>query len=442
MTFKILPTKTTLPFLLVFFFQSIQAQVLTLEQAIKQGVDNNRQLKISGYKVAHAETKYKEAVDLTLPSLKASAGYTRLSDVEQSKIQFPGAPEPVSLFPVYINNYAGKVSLSETVFSGFRLKYAMESQKLLQQATKLDAGKDRDEVVFNIINAYFNLYKLQQSIQIVNESLRSLDQRISEAQKMEQQGILLHNDVLKLQLQRSNTELIRIDLQNNLAIASFNFNILIGNNEKTSVNIDFTIVKDVETIKSMDEYMSDAIKNRSDLLAMTTRSRSIDNNLKNAKNSYYPQLAVAANYYDARPNPRVIPPKDKFVTTWDAGLVLTWDLMNLYSNKHNIADSRIQLQQSEENIHLMEDGIKMEVNRDYLTCNQSKQKIEVMQSSLAQAEENYRIVNSRFHSSLALTSELVDADAALLQSKVNLTLAKADACVNYYRLKKATGNLN
>ena len=423
MTLKSLPKKAPLFILMFFLFQSMKAQVLSLDQAIKQGVENNRQLKISAYKVALAETKYKEAVDLTLPSLKASAGYTRLSDVDQPKIQFPGAPEPVALFPVYVNNYSGRISLSETIFSGFRLKYAMESQKLLQQATKLDAGRDHDEVVFNIINAYFNLYKLQQSIQIVDESLRSLDQRISESQKMEQQGILLHNDVLKLQLQRSNTELTRIDLQNNLAIASYNFNILIGNNEKAFVSIDSTIVKDVESLKSMDEYISDAMKNRSDLQALTTRSKSIDNNLKIAKNSYYPQLAVAANYYDARPNPRVIP-QDKFVTTWDAGLVLTWDLMNLYSNKHNIADSRIQFQQSEENIHLMEDGIKMEVNQDYITCNQSKQKIEVMQSSLQQAEENYRIVNSRFHSSLALTSELVDADAALLQSKVTSRLRK------------------
>ncbi len=425
----------------IFSVSKSKAQVMTLYQAIKQGVDNNRQLKISSYRVALAETKYKEAVDLTLPSLKASAGYTRLSDVDEPKIQFPGVPEPVSLFPVYVNNYSAKVSLSETVFSGFRLKYAMESQKLLQQATKLDAGKDHDDVVFNIINSYFNLYKLQKSIHIVEENLRSLDQRINESQKMEQQGILLHNDVLKLQLQRSNTELTQIDLQNNLSIATYNFNILIGNNEKSTINVDSAIVKEMESLKPMDEYLSDALKNRSDLQAMSTRSKSVENNFKIAKNSYYPQLAVAANYYDSRPNPRIIPPEDKFVSTWDAGIVLSWDLMNLYSNKHNVADSRIQLQQSEESIHMMEDGIKMEVNQSYITCQQSKQKIEVMQSSLQQAEENYRIVNSRFHSSLALTSELVDADAALLQAKVNLTLAKADASVNYYKLMKATANL-
>src|SRR5690242_19281445 len=121
---------------IIFAANMINAQVLTLDQAIKNGLDNNRQLKISNDKVALAEIKYKEAVDLTLPSLKASAGYTRLSDVEEPKIQFPGFAEPVALFPVYVNNYSAKVSLSETIFSGFRLKYAMASQQFLQQAAK------------------------------------------------------------------------------------------------------------------------------------------------------------------------------------------------------------------------------------------------------------------------------------------------------------------
>ncbi len=419
----------------------LQAQVMTLEQAIKQGSENNRQLKISKYKIELAEVKYQEAVDLVLPSLKASAGYTRLSDVEEPKIQFPGFAEPVALFPVYVNNYSARVSLSETVFSGFRLKYAMESQKLLQQAAKYDAAKDHDEIIFTIVSSYFNLYKLEQSIRIVDENLRSLNQRIAEAQKMEDRGTLLHNDVLRLELQKSNIDLTGIDLRNNLAVAIFNFNILIGSNEKSDVNIDTTVVNTSFSLKTLDEYMTDAQKNRSDLLAMNTKSQSLENNFKIAKNSYYPQLAVGANYYDARPNPRVIPPQDKFVTTWDAGVTLSWDLMNLYSNKHNVADTRIQLEQSRESVHLLEDAIRSEVNQSYVACQQSAQRIAVIESTLAQAQENYRVMNSRYTSSLALTSDLIDADAALLQANINLALARADASVNYYRLLKATGNL-
>src|SRR5438309_1345643 len=92
-----------LPALVPAFFVSITyGQPMSLEQAVKQGLDNNRELKISSYKVSLAETRYKEAVDLTLPSLKATAGYTRQSDLTPPAILLPGFPEPVTLFPIYV----------------------------------------------------------------------------------------------------------------------------------------------------------------------------------------------------------------------------------------------------------------------------------------------------------------------------------------------------
>jgi len=174
---------------------------------------------------------------------------------------------------------------------------------------------------------------------------------------------------------------------------------------------------------------------------LSTRGKSLENNVKVARTGYYPQLAVAANYYDARPNPRVIPPQDKFVNTWDAGVVLSWDLMNLYSNKHTMADQKIQLRQNEEVKNQLVDNIKMDVNQSYVACQQAAQKIELTQVSVKQAEENYRIVNSRYNSSLALTSDLVDANLVMLQAKVSQTLARADALLSYYRLMKSTGSI-
>jgi len=258
---------------------------------------------------------------------------------------------------------------------------------------------------------------------------------------MEAQGVVLHNDELRLELQKSNIQMSRIDLENNLAIAEYNFNILIGMNEKSDVVIDTNIVRDQPVLQPLESYLSEALKNRSDLQAMSTRMKSFENNLKVARTGYYPQLAIAANYYDSRPNPRVIPPQDVFVSTWDAGVVLTWDLMNLYSNKHTVADTRIQLRQSEEVQHQLEDAIKMDVNQSYVTCQQAAQKIDLTKVSVQQAEENYRIVNSRYNSSLALTSDLVDANLVLLQAKVSQTLARADALLSYYRLMKATGSI-
>src|SRR5947207_3935972 len=105
---------STILLLLLLIATVAHSQQMTLQQAIKQGIDNNRQLKISSYKVALAEIKYKEAVDLTLPAIKASAGYTRQSDLTPPAFLFPGAKEPITLFPIYVNNYSARVSLYET----------------------------------------------------------------------------------------------------------------------------------------------------------------------------------------------------------------------------------------------------------------------------------------------------------------------------------------
>ena len=77
----------------------------------------------------------------------------------------------------------------------------------------------------------------------------------------------------------------------------------------------------------------------------------------------------------------------------------------------------------------------------YLAWKEATRRVVVLQKSVEQAEENYRISDSRYKNSLVLLSELLDADNALLNTKINLTLSKADAQVAYYRLMKSTGGI-
>ena len=414
---------------------------MTLQEAIAKGMDASKNIKVSNAKLEIAKAKYQEAVDGALPSLRLSAGYTKLSDIEQPKIKFPGTTEEVTLFPVYTNNYQAKLSLSETIFSGFRLKYAMESQRLLQRATEYDNGKDKDEVIFGIISAYFNLYKLKVSAQLVEENLNQTKEHVRETEVWEREGIATHNDVLRWELQQSNIELTRLDIQNNQAIANFNFNLMLGMNGDTKIDVDTTEVDKVLSSLNLADCFGKAMEKRSDLMAMDLRSKAAQNALKVAKNSYLPQLAVGANYYDARPNPRVVPPQDEFRTSWDVGLNFSWDLVSLYSNKHVVAEANGIYRQVDETKSVLSDGIKMEVNQNYLLFEQSKEKVKVMQKAVEQADENNRLMDSRFRNSLVTLSDLLDANSILLQSKINLALAKADVQLAYYRLQKSTGTI-
>ena len=116
---------------------------IKLEDAIKLGLDQSRSLKISESKMAIADSKYVQLKDMVLPKVNLSAGYARLSDVTPFVFQLTPTSEPITFWPVILNNYNSQASISESVFNGLRLKNGIQSQQYLLEAAKLDYEKDR-----------------------------------------------------------------------------------------------------------------------------------------------------------------------------------------------------------------------------------------------------------------------------------------------------------
>jgi outer membrane protein len=433
--------KTTIFFFLLFIASfAQQRRQLSLQEAMKLGLENSRTFKISQAKVDAANAKYKQALDAALPSVNASASYQRLSDLAPPTIQFPGTAEPVVLFPIYVNTYSTRLSASEIIFSGFRAKYAKESFQLLLEASKLDADKDKDEITYGVIQAYYNLYKINESKKIIAENLEQVQQHVKETQLWEQQGLATHNDLLRWQLQQSNMELTQLDIENNEQVANYNMNLMLGL-DNVQIEVDSNSIDKLNEEKPMSDYLNLASSTRGDLKAIDLRTKAAENNLKVSRNSFLPQISIGGNLYDMRPNPRIIPPKDEFTFTWDAGIFFSWDLMRLYSNKHYVDESKALLSQNKESLDQLSDAVKMEVNQNYLSWKEANQRVTVLQKSVEQAEENYRITESRHRNNLVLLSELLDADNTLLNTKINLTLSKADAQIAYYRLMKSAGGI-
>ena len=87
------------------------------------------------------------------------------------------------------------------------------------------------------------------------------------------------------------------------------------------------------------------------------------------------------------------------------------------------------------------DKIKTEVHQSYMQYHLSLEKIKILQAAVTQATENERVMESKFHNNLATTTDRIDAQTLLYQSRVNLELAKADATISYYTILKSTGHI-
>jgi outer membrane protein TolC len=97
--------------------------------------------------------------------------------------------------------------------------------------------------------------------------------------------------------------------------------------------------------------------------------------------------------------------------------------------------------QLEANNELLNDQIKLEINKDYQNSVLAKKKIEVYERALEQATENYRITKNKYDNGLSNITDLLDADAALVGAKVNVINAKADATLANKKLLQSSGIL-
>ena len=100
-----------------------------------------------------------------------------------------------------------------------------------------------------------------------------------------------------------------------------------------------------------------------------------------------------------------------------------------------------KVQQAAESQYMLNDNIRLQINQAYQGYLLSQKKIEVYQKAVEQAAENYRITKNKYDNALATTTDLLDADVAQLQTKLNVSNATADAAVAYNKLLQTAGLL-
>ncbi|WP_235854069.1 TolC family protein [Mucilaginibacter terrenus] len=414
-----------------------QDRTITLDEAVKLGLDNSKTLKLSQARIDQAVSQYNQAKDRSLPTGSASFGYNR-AQIPANKLNV--GEESLTL-PTSANAYLGTVSLNQTIWAGNRLRYARESTNLLTQVARLDAVNDRDEIAYNIINSYYNLYKVLQSKKVVEQNLNTVDAQIKQSQRFFEQGLVTKNDVLRFQLQRSTIELNGIDLENNRRIINYNMNILLGLPEDTQLTI-AEIKEAPATPAPLAAYLDTAVAHRPELRQLDLRTQVAETNIKSIQANLSPTLSASGSAYYVGISGNPIPKTGNFITPISLGVTLGWNFGALWTNKNKVTEARIQREQVLISKGITTDNVKNEVNQSYQNYKAAVDRINLLQTSINQALENNRILENRYRSNVSTATDRADAQTLLYQAQINLELAKADAGLAYYTLLKSTGTLN
>lgn len=411
---------------------------LSIDEAIQTGLKNSKTLHASLMKVKASEAKIKETGTALLPSLKFIGAYTRLSEVDPFTIN-AGPMGTFTLAPSILNNYSLKLSLQQPVFTGFKLQNSVKIAELTSNATSEEYNRDKSELVYNIKNAYWSLFKAAEMKKVIDENVEQIKAHLKDAQNLMQQGLLTNNDVLKIEVQLSDALFRQSDIKNNVRLAVIGLNNIIGIPLSTATEINSAVELNYTAALNLDELVNKAYQNRPELKAADLRIKTSESAVSLAKGGWYPQVSVSGNYNYNRPNQRIQPTKDQFDGTWDVTLGVSFDIWNWNVTGHQTEQAEAQLSQTIDALGSIKDGVTLEVTQNYLNLQQAKEKISISELAAKQAEENLRIISEKFKNGMALSSDVVDADVALLQAKTNYTNSKVDFELAKAKLIKAVG---
>ncbi|MCD0455421.1 TolC family protein [Chryseobacterium sp. LC2016-27] len=407
---------------------------LSLDEAVQLGIQNSKSLKIDAAKIEEATADLLEAKNRQLPELKVSGSYMYLPIKPNIDLKLPGVSAAGG--PEVHQVAYGSANLSVPIYSGGRIKYGIESAKYLVEASKLSTENDKIAIAYNVAQAYNNLFKANQSIKVLEENLTASQKRDETFLKLENNGVIARNDRLKANLQTSNIELQLLEAKNNYNIANINMDLLLGLPETTEIEVDQNYVDESDDVKPISFYLNEARENRKDLQALDQQRKAAELGTKSAKAENLPSIAFTGGYVAAD-----IP---KFLTIYNAvnvGVGISYNLSNLWKENSSLKQSKAREMQLSATNELLNDNIKLDVNREYQNSDYSKKRITVFEKAAVQANENYRITKNKYDNGLATMTELLDADAAQIAANVGVINAKADAALAYRKLLQTTGTL-
>lgn len=417
----------------------VMAQSLTLEESLHLGLKNSKDLVISKSKTKYADAKITEVSSKMLPQLKFSASYTRLSDVPPFEVIVPFSPSPIKIQDVILNNYSFKLSLQQPLFTGFRLNSLKNSAEYSYEASNLEYNAAVNNYAVQIYESFWNFYNSQKITALINEQLISMNQHLTDTKNFLDNGLATMNDVLKLEVQYSSLELKLIEAESNSDIARINFNRIIGLELDAIPELKVNDINPHPEKFLISDLLLEADKNRDEIKSITNRVKASDELISAANAGWFPSVYLFGNAYYNNPNQRIMPIKNEFKDSWDAGVTLNWDLWNWgYTSSQSTQAEEIKIQ-TETNLAQLKESIEIEVTREYLNYVKSIKKLEVARKSVEQAKENYRLTNEKYNSQVASSSDLIDAQTYQLEAETNLISAIVGFHISKAKLERAIG---
>jgi outer membrane protein TolC len=126
-------------------------------------------------------------------------------------------------------------------------------------------------------------------------------------------------------------------------------------------------------------------------------------------------------------------------SSYTVGALLQWDIWDGNSTRAKVREARANLESAREEQRRLRFALDLEAEEARLALQSAEERLAASEKAVAQAEESVTMNRSRFEQGAALSSQLIDAQTALVAARVRRAEAETDQRIAIAALRKAYG---
>ncbi len=410
----------------------------SIREAVRLALEKSNATQLANARVNTLKYQYESVKNNRYPDVKLSGQYMRLTnaDITMKTNTSSGNSGSSSAGSKPINQLIlAQANANMPLFSGFKLKNSIDAAQNMYMAETAMSQNTQENTAMKVIEHYAAIYQAQQTVDLLEESLKSNQQRVKDFTAMEQNGLLARNDLLKSQLQVSKVALSLDQARKNLTMLRFELAQLLQLDPETQIYVSPENI-DPKLFTYLPKNTNEALSRRTDLTALDYEKKASEAQIKIARSNYYPSLMLSGGYIylDLQNAIRV-------ENAMNFGLGLSYNLSSLFKNGTEVKAAKSKLVEIEKQQAERSDEVKAQIKNAQENYELAQKQDQVYAESVTQASENYRIVQDKYDNGLASTNDLLEADVEQLSAKINLANAKANVALKYYQWLESTGQL-
>jgi outer membrane protein len=424
------------------------AQQLSVDEAVRLGLEHNAQIRASEAGVDEADAARRVARAALLPSVEARASYLRLSDnIPEAEFSLPGFDTTFTLLPVERNRYHSELSLEQPLFAGGRIINQVRAARLQADAATLAAQQDAADVAFEIRQAYWRLYESMASVQAIEASIAQVEGHLRVVESRVREGVSLRAELLSARTRRSEMVLNRIDAVNAVDLARIDLNRLIGrplgapietvshDPGETPMPADYAIEQEIA------QYIADHIESHPSIESLERQVQALEAVHRATRGAWLPEVAAVARYVYARPNQYFFLEQDEFKASWEAGVSMRWSLLDGGRRSAETMQARARINQSQARLDDLRGRLEMLLTQRRMEVERATEFVAVAEEAVEAAEEALRVTRVSYVEGVILGSDVLEAEQAYHNARMRLARATADRYVADASILNALGRV-